>query len=306
MAIFPQHFGSATSLNSYLARPRTRVSTFINLPDHAVATVLLTGPWRMWECQFATLNPHMEAAATIRDAVARVAALRQDTAASPVLHTATLAVKTFQARRFAGTYADLLASKEYAGAARFFLDDLYSDKDYSLRDAQFARIAGALQRLFPRQVVATAVMLAQLHVLTEELDRQMALAWMGGAVGVNGDPVAQYMACWSRVGRETDRNRQLAMVLEVGAELDRLTRTPGLRMMLRMMRRPATAAGLGSLQTFLESGFDIFAQMAGKEARAQKFLSTIRERESAWIRRLTAEDPASVETELRACLSRSA
>jgi hypothetical protein len=71
----------------------------------------------------------------------------------------------------------LLASVEYAGAARFFLNDLYSDKDYSLRDAQFARIAGALQRLFPKQVVATAVTMAQLHILTEELDRQMAVAW---------------------------------------------------------------------------------------------------------------------------------
>ncbi len=246
----------------------------------------------------------MEAAATIRDAVARVAALRQDTVRCPALHAATLSVKAFQARRFAGTYADLLASKEYAGAARFFLDDLYSDKDYSLRDAQFARIAGALQRLFPSQVVATAVMLAQLHVLTEELDRQMASAWMGGPTEVADDPVTRYMACWSVVGREFDRNRQLKMVLEVGAELDRLTRTPGLRMMLRMMRRPATAAGLGSLQTFLESGFDIFAQMAGKEARAQRFLDTIRERESAWIRQLTVAEPASVETELRACLAR--
>lgn len=245
----------------------------------------------------------MEAAATIRDAVARVAALRQDTVKSPPLHAATLSVKAFQARRFAGTYADLLASKEYAGAARFFLDDLYSDKDYSLRDAQFARIAGALQRLFPKQVVATAVLLAQLHVLTEELDRQMALVWISGPPEVTGDPVNRYMACWSTLGREIDRNRQLEMVLEVGAELDRLTRTPGLRMMLRMMRRPATAAGLGSLQTFLESGFDIFAQMAGKDARAQKFLDTIRERESTWIRRLTAAEPASVETELRACLA---
>ncbi len=247
----------------------------------------------------------MEAAATIRSAVARVAALRQDTAASPVLHTAILSVKAFQAQRFAGTYADLLVSKEYAGAARFFLDDLYSDKDYSLRDAQFARIAGALQRLFPKQVVATAVMLAQLHVLTEELDRQMALAWMGGTVDVNCDQVTRYMACWSAVGRERDRDRQLEMVLEVGAELDRLTRTRGLRMMLRMMRRPAMAAGLGSLQTFLESGFDIFAEMAGKDSRAQKFLDTIRERESAWIQRLTAADPSAVETELRACLSRN-
>ncbi|MBI2749835.1 MAG: hypothetical protein HYX43_10995 [Burkholderiales bacterium] len=244
----------------------------------------------------------MDAADTIRYAVARVTALRQDAATRPDLHAATLAVKSFQAQRFAGTYADLLASTEYAGAARFFLDDLYSDKDYSLRDAQFARIAGGLQRLFPKQVVATAVTLAELHVLTEELDRQMAEAWIGA--GPVADAVSRYMACWQTVGRESDRDRQLEMVLQVGSELDRLTRTPGLRMMLRMMRKPAAVAGVGALQIFLESGFDIFAQMSGKGARAREFLGTIQERESGWIRQLsTASVAAPCEVALRACLA---
>lgn len=243
----------------------------------------------------------MDAADTIRDAVARVAALRQSSAAQPVLHTATLAVKSFQARRFAGTYTDLLASTEYAGATRFFLDDLYSDKDYSLRDAQFARIAGGLQRLFPKQVVATAVTLAQLHILTEELDHQMALAWMGMDAT---DAVARYMACWRAVGRDADRNHQLEMVLQVGGELDRLTRTPGLRMMLRMMRRPAAVAGVGSLQAFLEAGFDIFAKMAGKGAQAREFLATIQQREAQWIQQLSlGYDPLQCEARLRACLA---
>ena len=44
----------------------------------------------------------------------------------------------------------------YAAAARFFLDELYSDKDYADRDAQFARIAGAIEKLFPAQVARTA------------------------------------------------------------------------------------------------------------------------------------------------------
>jgi len=257
-----------------------------------------------WPWRFATLNTHMDAADTIRDAVARVAALRLDAATEPNLHAATMAVKSLQAQRFAGTYVDLLASTEYAGATRFFLDDLYSDKDYSLRDAQFARIAGALQRLFPKQVVATAVMLAQLHVLTEELDRHMARAWIGADAAA--DAASRYMTCWQIVGRESERERQLDMVLQVGAELDRLTRTPGLRTMLRMMRRPATLAGLGSLQTFLESGFDIFAQMSGKGARAREFLKTIQERESGWIRQLSKGSVAvPCVVALRACLAQA-
>jgi hypothetical protein len=186
----------------------------------------------------------------------------------------------------------------------FFLEDLYSDKDYSLRDEQFARIAGALQRLFPQQVVATAVSLAELHMLTEELDRQMAMAWMASLEDDGEvDRIARYVACWLSVGREKDRYRQLEMVLNVGSELDRLTRTPGLRLMLRMMRRPASTMGLGSLQTFLESGFDTFAQMSGKGARAKEFLRTIELRESAWIKQLSGGDIPACVAELSACLA---
>ena len=88
----------------------------------------------------------MNSAQTIRDCVTRVSALRQASLAEPKLHAAIISVKRFQAQRFANTYADLMAAGPYKDAARFFLDELYSEKDYSLRDAQFSRIAGALGR----------------------------------------------------------------------------------------------------------------------------------------------------------------
>lgn len=245
----------------------------------------------------------MDAAQTIRDAVSRVTELRDRANSYPGLRAATITVKGLQARRFSGTYADLLASPEYGTAARFFLDDLYSDKDYSTRDAQFARIAGGLQRLFPKHVVATAVSLAQLHILTEELDQHMAVTWLElSSVGAQDD-VTRYIDCWAKVDREADRRRQLAMVLEIGAELNRLTKIAGLRMLLRVMRKPANAAGLGSLQTFLETGFDTFAQMSGKGDRARKFLRIIQDRESSWIDRLSSPDTALYTAELRAYMT---
>ncbi|MBK7001114.1 MAG: hypothetical protein IPH35_14410 [Rhodoferax sp.] len=247
----------------------------------------------------------MDAAQTIRDAVARVQALRLETQSKPALLAATSAVKHFQAQRFAGAYADLLQSQEYGSAAQFFLVELYSDKDYSQRDLQFARIARGLQTFFPGQVVATAVALAELHILSEELDHQMALVWMQTETdsAVETDNVERYITAWNTVGRVEDRNRQLEMVLRMGAEIDHLTRTPGLRLMLRMMRRPANAMGLGSLQSFLEAGFDTFASMSGKESRATEFLQTIRTRESQWFARLFSTDRLACVSELRACLA---
>lgn len=245
----------------------------------------------------------MDAAHTIRDAVARVEAMRAQTALDPALHAALAAVKALQARRFTGAYADLLRSADYGEAARFFLVDLYSDKDYSQRDSQFSRIAGALQRLFPQQVIATAVSLAQLHLLTEELDWQMADKWRM-AMGVSGaNRPAHYIAAWRSLGREPDRRRQLEIVLTVGKDLEHLTRTPGLRMMLKMMRRPARAAGLGALQDFLETGFDTFAKMTASGRSAATFLDTIQSRESDWIERLSYGDATICQEYLERCLN---
>jgi hypothetical protein len=239
----------------------------------------------------------MEAARKIRSAVAEVELLRQALEASPALRDALAQVKRVQSRRFAGTYADLLAGGPYAAAAQFFLVELYSDKDYAERDAQFARIAGAIEKLFPRQVAATAVALAQLHALTEELDQAMALAWLAQVDGEASDS-SRYVAAWREVGRRSDREDQLRVVLGIGQEMARLTRTAGLRMMLKMMRGPAAAAGLGALQRFLEFGFDTFAAMARRTGAVEEFLEIIRMRESALMSMLFDADLVTCETEL--------
>lgn len=244
----------------------------------------------------------MEATNIIRDAVTRVSALRQSASDNPELALALSAVKRLQARRFAGTYVDLLHTDQYQPAALFFLEELYSDKDYSLRDAQFARIASGLERLFPQQVVQTAVSMARLHHLTEELDLAMAQCWLShGELG----EAARYVAAWRCVGRQADRDLQLATVLEVGQELDRLTRTPGLRLMLKMMRGAARMMGLSALQKFLEAGFDTFAAMGRKGDGARYFLDTVRERETALIERLFERDAVACETEISQILGQA-
>lgn len=245
----------------------------------------------------------MEAAQKIRHAVDRVSQLRQDSLATRGLQAAVTQVKRFQAQRFAGTYADLLQGAVYQQAARFFLEELYSDKDYAERDAQFSRIAGAVQKFFPAQVAATAVALAELHALTEELDHAMAQAWL-----IENEQAAsgsRYIKAWRATGRRDDREKQLEVVLSIGHELARLTRTPGLRLMLKMMRAPAAAAGLEALQRFLEAGFDTFAALARHPGRVEAFMDTIRDRESALIAELFDADLVACETELAQTLGQA-
>lgn len=236
----------------------------------------------------------MKASEEIREALARVTELRQLANAPGELAQALRTIKHLQAQRFAGTYPDLLADPTYAPSIRFFLEELYSAKDYSDRDAQFARIAAVIERTFPESVIATVRALAALHRQTEELDMAMARAWCQ-ASGLNHS--ARYLSAWRTVDQRSERNWQLASVLNIGQTLGRLTRKPGLRLMLKMMHRPAGMAGLGSLQSFLESGFDHFAGMA-RSGAVDAFLGTVRTRESAWINQLFDAEPATCESEL--------
>ncbi|MEY4100568.1 MAG: hypothetical protein RL300_1739 [Pseudomonadota bacterium] len=225
----------------------------------------------------------MQASNQIRESIARVAALRQKVAEQPELAQALHTVKQAQAQRFSGTYQDLLHSANYAACANFFLEELYGTRNFAERDAQFARIAGALQRTFPEPVVATAVALAELHNLTEELDLAMAMNW---ETQPGRSPAQAYVMAWRAVGRRDDRLWQIHTVLEIGQELAQLTRKPGLFFMLKMMRKPAQLAGLGSLQTFLESGFEHFAGLARNPGTVASFLETVKTRETAWLTRL--------------------
>lgn len=88
------------------------------------------------------------------------------------------------------------------------------------------------------------------------------------------------------MGRPADRDWQLATVLNIGEKLTELTRKRSLRVMLKMMRKPAKLAGLDSLQAFLETGFDRFASMACQGGTATVFLDTVKSREAAWIFKL--------------------
>ncbi len=217
--------------------------------------------------------------------LAQVQAERERRANDPALAERVLALKHYQQRRFEHTYPDLLADKRYAGAARFFLDELYGPSDFSQRDAQFVRIVPALVRLFPHDIVNTVEVLAAVHALSERLDTAMAQQF-GGAVW----DTASYQRAWQAVGDRNGRERQIELILSVGRALDVYTHSPMLRHTLRLMRAPAKAAGLSALQQFLESGFDTFRAMRG----ADHFLRTVSEREHAVAAALFG-DAASVQ-----------
>ena len=210
-----------------------------------------------------------------------VDAERARRAADPELEARVQALKAWQQRRFAQTYADLLANPRYEAATRFFLHELYGPGDYRQRDAQFARVVPTLTRLFPVEVVDTVARLARLHALSERLDTRMGEHLLSPDI-----TAAEYAIAWRACGEPEARQQQIALTMAVGEALDKLTRKPLLRQSLKFMRGPAQMAGLGALQSFLETGFDTFRAMRG----AAEFLSTVRHREDTLARALFRAD----------------
>lgn len=190
-------------------------------------------------------------------------------------------LKRFQHARFHETYADLLAIDNSAAATRFFLDELYGPKDFAMRDQQFARVIPTVQKLVPAEVMVMLLTLAKLHALSERLDTEMALALTSSQQG-DALTAASYGQAWRAVAQAPAREDQVIWLLEVGTALQRHTRSLTLRTSLRLMRGPAAAAGLATLQSFLESGLEAFRQLKDPAA----FLQTIATRERAESKRL--------------------
>lgn len=234
-----------------------------------------------------------EACATeLRANLARAKSLRQAANEDPVLREGRNRLRSWQAERLARTHRDLLESPRFGPAAAFFLSDLYGPKDFSHRDEEVERIVPTLVRVLPLAALRTVAVAIGVDAISEELDAAMvrALQRASHADRIDDDAYARaYRACGERPLRE----RQIAMIDQVGIALERLTHTPLLATALRLMRAPAHLAGLGELQEFLESGYSAFKHMGA----ADEFLEKIRARERDIMERLFAgrRDPFALE-----------
>ena len=188
-------------------------------------------------------------------------------------------LRVWQGRRLAQTYDDLRGDPRYAPAIAFFLNDLYGLVDSGPRDRQLARASPLLRHSLPGTARAVLERAIELDVLSAELDHAMVARISSGPLGGAG-----YAVAYRLVGRREARERQIELVLSVGADLDRIVRHAWIGTALRLWQAPARACGFGVLHGFLNRGFDAFRNIAD----ARTFLQTIREREVQLMEQLFA------------------
>jgi hypothetical protein len=226
----------------------------------------------------------------IRATLGRVRGLREAIRTDPVRSADRTALRVWQAARLERSYADLLADPRHRAAAEFFLSDLYGAKDFTERDEEVARIVPTLASVLPIGAVQSLALAVELDALSEELDAQLVaqLRAAGNARKLAIDAgryAAAYRACDNRAARE----RQIALVDNIGRLIDSVAHKTLVTAAMELMRGPAHLAGLGELHDFLERGLKAFRRMNG----AEEFLGTVGGRETGIMQALFdgAKDP---------------
>lgn len=202
----------------------------------------------------------------------------QDQNVAPRLY----ALRAWQARRLAASYEDLQRTPPFVAACAFFLKDLYGEGDFSDRDRAVERVVPIMLRLLPEGVLGSLARAIELNALSQELDYAMARALPAHCLSAGAIRDIDYANAYRDSATLRMRRHQLALLLVLGRELDRLVRKPMLSELLHLCRWPARLAGLGALQSFLERGFDAFGKLNG----AGTFLDHIVRRERRFMRAL--------------------
>jgi hypothetical protein len=223
------------------------------------------------------LTRHLDRAATLRAAAAD----------DPHLEACRQRLRAWQAVRLARTHADLLADPRTGPAAAFFLTDLYGSEDLTGLDANVRRVVPAMKRLLPASGLETVAEALELETLSEDLDFAMARALGANSTGLAGPT---YANAYRKVGRRTDRDRQIDLIACLGHSLERLVHRPLIGTTLSAMRGPAKLAGLGELQDFLQRGYRALVKLGS----AREFVEIIVERERRLLEALFAGDDSLI------------
>ncbi len=175
------------------------------------------------------------------------------------------------------SHAALLKSPKYGPAATFFLTELYSTADLTQRDADIDRVIKILVKFLPDKALRTLAAALEMDALSERMDGLMA-AQLRSAQSSNKPLViteTSYGEAYRAMGQFDLRLRQIELTEEIGLALDKLSRLPLLRRLLRMMSGPAQIGGVGGLHAFLEQGYAAFSHMGG----AKEFIDAIVDQE---------------------------
>ncbi|MGB1221464.1 MAG: FFLEELY motif protein [Alcanivoracaceae bacterium] len=194
----------------------------------------------------------MRAGLRLLDDIERFFALRQHQG-DDRFRQRLLRLQAFQTQRLTDTHASLLATPHSAPAVQFLLDEVYGDNDLRPVAHDIRRATRKAMKLLPETVMATSAVVLETTLLTQELDEAMT-DLLGDVLDTPLD-APTYGEAYRALNRTDERERQLALIAELGHGIDRYVKSRMIQTTFRMVRKPAHAAGFSNLYDFLERGF---------------------------------------------------
>lgn len=201
-------------------------------------------------------------------------------------------LRQWQVNRLAGTYSDLIKKPRYTRAAKFFMNDIYAPKDFSQRDNDLEYLYDVMSSVLPRFLLTLVENTVELNNLSNLLDRKLLEA-MENDLNLKDEITPEmYTEAYRICDNYDDRALQIALILEIGRQVDFSTRIPLVGTALRLAGGPAKRSGWGDVHDFLERGYNAFKRMKG----ANEFLSTVKRREMYILDRIFEGDPNPIDT----------
>ena len=108
-------------------------------------------------------------------------------------------LRAWQAARLARTHGDLLESRRFGAAAKFFLTDLYGPNDLSRHIEDVRRLVPLMASVLSDSGLATVAHAMELNVLSESLDGAMVGALGETAADITDEAYAQAYRAVARV-----------------------------------------------------------------------------------------------------------
>lgn len=193
-------------------------------------------------------------------------------------------VQRWQTLRMQATHEAHMNDPRTAPALAFFVEQIYGPQDFSQRDADIKRVVPKMHKYLPSQALFSLESALRLHALSYELDYALALALKSIALEVD-NPCAKaplvinsqtYAAAYSKENSTDLRQKQISLLIELGANLSQAVAIKGVAMMLSLSKHPARMKGLQALHLFLYDGYKAFKKIPN----SQRFMDDIVSKEA--------------------------
>lgn len=196
-------------------------------------------------------------------------------------------LRRWQSERLAQTYSDLLSTEQTRPACRFFLEEIYSARDFTQRDADFDRLHTLLSRFLPEKMLQPLSESLDLNHLSSQLDSAL-LNVLVEENGFHGDLTPEmYVAAYRRCDNYPLRVEQIERLVAILTEIGAGTKLPLVKIGLKLAKKPAFTAGWQELYGFLERGYAAFKPMQDVAAFAER----VRTRELMILDRIYSRHP---------------